>query len=126
MSSTGGLPGLERVDVRADGKGLVEVWENDDVASMTTPKLSTKTGLIYVLARTHDDQTAADVFYWTAVDFRTGEVVWQKLAGTGQAYDTTGRRRRSANGAIYVGAYPAASRRSRTGADEGLTAAGAR
>ena len=106
MSSTGGLPGLERVDVRADGKGLVKVWENDEVASMTTPKLSTKTGLIYVLAREKDEQTAADVYYWTAVDFRTGEVVWQKLAGTGQAYDNywagpaVGR-----NGAVYVGCY---------------------
>ena len=62
MSSTGGLPGLERVDIKKDGTGLVKVWENDQVASMTTPKLSTKTGLVYVLARTHDDQTGADVY----------------------------------------------------------------
>ena len=51
MSSTGGLPGLERVDIKKDGTGLVKVWENDEVASMTTPKLSTKTSLVYLLAR---------------------------------------------------------------------------
>ena len=75
MSSTSNLPGIERVDIRKDGSGLVKVWENDDVAAMTTPKLSTKTGLVYVLARTRDDQTGADVYYWTALDYRTGKVV---------------------------------------------------
>ena len=106
MSSTPALPGLERLDIGADGKSLVKVWENDEVSSTSTPKLSTKTGLVYVLAREKDEQTAADVYYWTALDFRTGEVVWKKFAGTGQAFDnywsalTVGR-----NGAIYVGCY---------------------
>jgi len=54
---------------------------------MTTPKLSTKTGLVYVLARTRDDQTGADAYYWTAFDFRTGKAVWRKLLGTGIYYD---------------------------------------
>jgi hypothetical protein len=27
------------------------------------------------------------VYYWTALDFRTGEVVWQKMAGTGWRFD---------------------------------------
>ena len=80
---------------------------------MTTPKLSTKTGPVYVPTRTKDAQTGADVYYWTALDYRTGKVVWQKLAGTGQSDDNywappaVGR-----NGAIYVGCYggPAAIR----------------
>lgn len=28
-----------------------------------------------------------DVWYFTAIDFRTGETVWEKLAGTGRWFD---------------------------------------
>lgn len=46
------------------------------------------------------------VFYYTAVDFRTGEVAWQKLAGTGISWDNywsapaIGR-----DGTYYIGFY---------------------
>jgi len=74
------------MDIRPDGKGLRVVWVNDEVRSVTGPKLSTKTGLIYVSER-QDDLNGVDAYYWTAVDFRTGKVVWRKLAGTGVAWD---------------------------------------
>ena len=86
LSSQANLPGLERIDVTRDGR-LVKVWENDEVVSNTLPKLSTRTGLLYVIARQRDEQNGVDAYYWTAIDFRTGEVVWQKLAGTGVNYD---------------------------------------
>ncbi len=54
------------------------------IASTTSGKLSTRTGLIYLYERKYDDQKAVWVYYWTALDFQTGRVVWQKMAGTGQ------------------------------------------
>ncbi len=87
LRSTDSLPGLERIDVRPGGKGLRKVWVNDEVSSVSLPKLSTQTGLIYVVER-QDDGAGVDVYYWTAVDFRTGEVVWRKMAGRGVAWDS--------------------------------------
>jgi hypothetical protein len=60
---------------------------NDEVSSVSLPKLSTQTGLIYVVGR-EDDENGVDAYYWTAVDFRTGKVAWRKLAGTGVAWDS--------------------------------------
>jgi hypothetical protein len=78
------------VDIDPNGKGCngdKPVWENDDVASTVSARLSTRTGLIYTVARAMDSNNL-DVYYWTAIDWRTGEVVWQKMAGTGFGYDS--------------------------------------
>jgi hypothetical protein len=32
--------------------------------------------------RKYDEQNDVYAVYWVALDFRTGEVVWEKLAGT--------------------------------------------
>jgi hypothetical protein len=87
LRSTDSLPGLARIDIKPGGKGLRQVWVNDEVTSVNLPKLSTQTGLIYVIGR-EDDANGVDAYYWTAVDFRTGKVVWRKLAGTGVAWDS--------------------------------------
>ena len=87
-ASVPNLPGLERIDVSADGKSLHKVWVNTEVASNAVPKLSTTTGLIYVIDRQKDHTTGADVYYWTALDFRTGQTVWQKMAGRGINWDS--------------------------------------
>ena len=87
LRSTDSLPGLERIDIKPGGKGLRKVWVNDEVTSVNLPKLSTQTGLIYVIDR-QDDEASVDVYYWTAVDFRTGKVVWRKMAGRGVAWDS--------------------------------------
>ncbi len=87
LRSTDSLPGLERIDIKPGGKGLRTVWVNDEVTSVNLPKLSTQTGLIYVIDR-QDDEASVDVYYWTAVDFRTGKVVWRKMAGRGVAWDS--------------------------------------
>jgi hypothetical protein len=56
--------------------------------------MSTKNGLIYLFTRKYDpstlrdDGTNLDVWYWTAVDFRTGAVVWETLVGTGGRFDS--------------------------------------
>jgi hypothetical protein len=83
MTLTGGEPGFERIDINPNGRGCTKVWVNTEVTSTTSAKLSTRTGLIYTFSRKYDDQNQVWAYYWTALDFRTGEVVWEKLAGTG-------------------------------------------
>jgi hypothetical protein len=87
-------PGFERIDINPNGKGCTKVWSNLDVASTNSGKLSTRTGLIYVETRKMDTSLTdaehpygLDVYYLTALDFRTGEVVWEKQVGTGYAFD---------------------------------------
>ena len=86
LTSTTGLPGFARVDITASGK-LRKVWENSEVASNTVPRLSTGSGLVYLVERQQDQTNDVPVYYWTALDFRTGEAVWRKLLGTGINYD---------------------------------------
>jgi len=83
MTLTGGEPGFERIDIDPNGRGCTKVWANTEVTSTTSAKLSTRTGLIYTFTRKFDDQNQVWAYYWTALDFRTGKVVWEKLAGTG-------------------------------------------
>ena len=105
LTSKPQLPGFERIDITKSGK-LRKVWENTEVASNTVPRLSTKTGLIYLVERQQDTQNDVAVYYWTALDFRTGKAVWRRLLGTGINYDgywsTTAF---SPQGAFYVACW---------------------
>ena len=77
---------MARVDVTAAGE-CVNVWTNNKViAPSVVPKFSAKTGLIYTYTKPAGPGTI-DRWYWTAIDFRTGKVVYSKLAGTGVAYN---------------------------------------
>jgi hypothetical protein len=107
------VPGFTRIDIDPNGKGCSKVWGNSEVASSVCGHLSTRTGLYYTLARVMDESNkddqhpyGVDVYYWTALDFRTGEVVWQKMAGTGTLFDgwypCVGI---GPNGTAYVGQY---------------------
>ncbi len=87
-------PGFERIDVNPNGRGCTKVWSKSDVVSTNSGKLSTRTGLIYVQTRKMDTSRTdtehpygLDVYYLTALDFRTGEVVWEKQLGVGYAFD---------------------------------------
>ncbi len=88
-------PGVERTDINPNGNGCTKVWSNTKVATTTSPRLSTRTGLIYTMAREMDTNKVdadhpygLDVYYWTAIDFRTGQTVWQKMVGTGSMFDS--------------------------------------
>lgn len=79
--------GFARVDIRKNGKGCKKVWTNTDVRAPTAvPKLSTKTGLIYTYARP-EDPSGNQGYFWTAIDFRSGETAWSKYAGSGLTYN---------------------------------------
>jgi hypothetical protein len=84
---TGGediVGGLERVDVDRDGLGCKKVWSSDERAPSVVPKLSLDAGLVYTYTYPpeHDD-----AWYLTALDFRTGETVYRRLAGGGTGYN---------------------------------------
>ncbi len=75
-------PGLTRIDVRPDNSGCDVVWTNNQIRSTTVAKLSTATGLVYTF-RQRLSESPVDAFYFTAVDFDTGNIVWEVLSGTG-------------------------------------------
>jgi hypothetical protein len=80
-------PGVERVDITSQGTCLV-AWHDQDVRIKSVPFLSTATGLVY--GYTQDPQLAAGgeyVWYFIALDARTGKVVWKIRAGAGGTYN---------------------------------------
>ncbi|KZX54922.1 hypothetical protein A3709_07870 [Halioglobus sp. HI00S01] len=98
-------PGLARVDIRADGSGCDTAWEKLTITSPSAvPKVSTANGLIYLYTR--DDKNPEDLhaWYFTAVDFHTGDVVYKQLTGTGWLFNNHyGSISISPDGAAYVG-----------------------
>jgi hypothetical protein len=82
-----GKPGITRIDINPNGRGCTKVWENTEVAAVMTLELSTRTGLIYTQDRKYDDENDVNAYYFVALDFRTGEAVWEKLVGTGDMFD---------------------------------------
>jgi len=79
-------PGFARVDIDKDGRGCTKVWTNRDVRAPTAvPKLSTKTGLVYTYSRPSDP--ANQGYFWTAIDYRTGETAWLQYAGSGLVFN---------------------------------------
>ncbi|WP_028477304.1 hypothetical protein [Nocardia sp. CNY236] len=77
-------PGFARVDIDDDGNGCHLVWTNSvEGAPSVVSKLSLATGLIYTYTK---GTQISGPWYWTALDYRTGETVWKQLAGTGPAF----------------------------------------
>jgi outer membrane protein assembly factor BamB len=95
-------PGFARVDLNRAGTGCRLVWTNTAVAAPTVvPKLSLATGLIYAYTKPAGGE---DPWYWTALDFRTGKLVWSRLAGTGTFYNNNyAGIAVSRSGAAYLG-----------------------
>jgi hypothetical protein len=80
-------PGFTRIDIDEDRNGCHIVWTNMDVSEpIVTPVLSLATGLIYAYTKPKGPANT-DAWYFTAIDFQTGEVVYQVLAGTGGLYN---------------------------------------
>ena len=80
-------PGLIRVDARRRADGSYDcgvVWSSNE-KSIGVFKFSLGSGLIYMYG--HDDSPLATGWYFTAVDFRTGETVYRKNTGFGHGYN---------------------------------------
>ena len=81
------VPGFARVDVNTGGSGCTNVWTNTtEAAPSVVPKLSARTGLIYAYTRPVDP-SGAQGYYWSAIDFRSGQTTWNQFAGAGFLYN---------------------------------------
>lgn len=103
-------PGVARVDIDPNGTGGRLVWENDNITlTNAVQKLSNRTGLIYAVTRKYDTEShedpGLDVYYFSAIDFRTGKVVWERLLGTGFGYDSFSEVMIGPTGTAYLPQY---------------------
>jgi hypothetical protein len=79
-------PGLERVDLDADGRGCNVAWHSEERAPSVVPKLSLRSGLVYTYTKP-EREDILDAWYLTAIDFDTGETAWSRLVGTGFGFN---------------------------------------
>jgi hypothetical protein len=94
-------PGLERVDV--DANGCRKVWHSDEVAPSVVPKLSLANGIVYTYTKPARDD-GEDGWYLTAIDFATGKTLWRALGGEGLGYNNNyAPITLGPDGAAYVG-----------------------
>ncbi len=80
-------PGITRVDLtRRDDSSYTckEIWSSNE-KNIGVFKLSLGNGLLYLYFR--GDSPLITKWYFTAVDFATGETVYKKLVGTGLGYN---------------------------------------
>ena len=97
-------PGVDRVDVDRDLRGCHIVWKSREISPTVVPKLSLTNGLVYLYTK-NPSSDGSDLWYLTAVDFRSGRTVFKRLAGEGLGFNnnyapiTIGPD----NGAAYVG-----------------------
>lgn len=96
-------PGITRIDLDRRG-GCRTVWTNDQVSIPTVvTKMSVANGLIYTYSKPAGPGVT-DRWYFTAIDFRTGEVVYSRLAGTGLLYNNNYEPLYlGPDGSVYVG-----------------------
>jgi hypothetical protein len=87
MNGATTVPGFERVDVSVNGT-CHTVWRNwRESAPSVVPKLSLGAGLVYTYTKPPDPAGQVDSWYFTALDFRTGNTVYKRLAGTGLGFN---------------------------------------
>jgi hypothetical protein len=76
-------PGFARIQINRNGRGCRKLWTSYAAsAPSVVSKLSLANGLIY----TYTTDASGD-WYWTALSYRTGRVVYQQYAGSGLGYN---------------------------------------
>lgn len=80
-SMSGMEPGLARIDVRRDRSGCDPVWHNREIATTSTVKLSTATGLLYAPVERNRRRRWRDELVMGMIDYGTGEVVARRKLG---------------------------------------------
>jgi hypothetical protein len=79
-------PGIARVDI-GDGDCTV-VWETRAITSPSAvPKTSLANGLIYLYTRDEGNPDDLHAWYFTAIDFETGKLVFKQLTGVGWRFN---------------------------------------
>jgi hypothetical protein len=85
VKGTVSAPGFARIEINSHGTGCRKVWTNTTVhVPSAVSKLSLAGGLIYTYTT---DGSSSEPWYWTALEFRTGRVVYKTLAGNGALYN---------------------------------------
>lgn len=79
-------PGITRIDLD-EGGGCHTVWTSMERVPNAVSKMSLENGLIYTYTKEPDTEKN-DAWYFTAIDFRTGETVFKQAAGTGYCYNS--------------------------------------
>lgn len=101
-------PGVTRIDMNEDCTACEVVWESQEASCTVVPKLSTANGLVYLYTREINDDIPEDAvaWYFTAVDFETGETVYKVFTGTGRNWNNSyGPITIGPNGSAYVGVF---------------------
>ena len=80
-------PGVERIDIDADGDGCRRVWRSEETAPSVVPKLSLGNGLVYVYTNPPNQPNGGDGWYLTAIDFRSGRTMFRRLTGEGLGFN---------------------------------------
>jgi hypothetical protein len=80
-------PGIERVDFDVEARTCRRVWRSEERSPSVVPKLSLTNGLVYVYVKEPQPAGGADLWYFTALDFRTGRTVFKVLAGEGLGFN---------------------------------------
>jgi hypothetical protein len=76
-------PGFVRVDLNRNGIGCHRVWVNRSLSAPTVvSKVALANGLLYTYTTDTNDN-----WYWTALSFRTGKLVYKAYSGTGFNYN---------------------------------------
>ncbi len=98
-------PGLARVDIDQDDGSCRLAWENREISSPSAvPKVSLASGLVYLYTRDPINDPTLQAWYFTAVDFASGELVYKQLTGIGPGYNNHyGSMSLAENGTMYIG-----------------------
>ena len=101
-------PGVTRIDMNADCTGCEVVWESSEASATVVPKLSAGNGLVYLYTRVRNEDIPENTvaWYFTAVDFNTGETVYKVFTGCGRNWNNSyGPITVGPNGTAYVGVF---------------------
>jgi hypothetical protein len=97
-------PGIERIDINRERTGCAPVWYSPERAPSAVPKLSLAAGLVYAYTKERRSD-GIDAWYLTALSFRSGKTVYERLAGTGLGYNSNyAPVSLGPDGTTYVGA----------------------
>lgn len=79
-------PGVTRIDLNSDGS-CDTVWNSSERVPNVVSKMSLANGLVYTYTKDPGPGTT-DAWYFTAIDFETGQTVYKRLTGTGLYYNS--------------------------------------
>jgi hypothetical protein len=79
-------PGITKVKVDEAAEDCSTVWESNEISPSAVQKVSLSSGLLYTYTK-RPRWDLVDAWYFTAIDYCTGQTVYRKLAGLGPGYN---------------------------------------